>query len=278
MKGLLHRLAARAVGRAVPVRADARLSFGGAGLGWADAGEQAASLGRQAARTMPLGESVAPVPPAHDRELGRRSEAGAMPFSSMSGPFTHPRGDEVPAAPRLFEPQQARPVEPRLLCTASAQTPPPESGERSSARSSAVTVEVAPRRTIEVSGEGLAFVTKLLVESSSDTPDTPVMRPSPESKDPALKMPGPAALPPALRPASSSAQPNAAFSAPKVSHSPASAARQGAAAAGDDRTEVHIHIGRIDVTALPDAPLRRAPAAAAAPMSLDAYLARRSRS
>lgn len=47
--------------------------------------------------------------------------------------------------------------------------------------------------------------------------------------------------------------------------------------AGSD-TEVHIHIGRIDVTALPEAPApRRSEPKVQAPLSLDAYLAQRGR-
>jgi len=59
------------------------------------------------------------------------------------------------------------------------------------------------------------------------------------------------------------------------------AARLAAAAPARDAaeaTEVHIHIGRIDVTALREAaPARRRPAPAPAATSLDAYLAKRSR-
>jgi hypothetical protein len=52
-----------------------------------------------------------------------------------------------------------------------------------------------------------------------------------------------------------------------------------AARAADEATEVHIHIGRIDVTAVHEAPPpRRKQASTQAPMSLDTYLARRSRS
>jgi len=48
--------------------------------------------------------------------------------------------------------------------------------------------------------------------------------------------------------------------------------------AADEPAEVHIHIGRIEVTAVPEAPPpRRRPAKKQAPMSLDAYLAARSR-
>jgi hypothetical protein len=54
---------------------------------------------------------------------------------------------------------------------------------------------------------------------------------------------------------------------------------QPAPGAADEATEVHIHIGRIDVTAVHEAPPpRRKPASTQAPMSLDSYLARRSRS
>ena len=59
-------------------------------------------------------------------------------------------------------------------------------------------------------------------------------------------------------------------------------ARNVASAAGagrEDTTELHIHIGRIEVTAVREAaPIRRKPAAAQAATSLDAYLAQRRRS
>ena len=63
-----------------------------------------------------------------------------------------------------------------------------------------------------------------------------------------------------------------AWSAYSTARSPARAAK------AEEPTEVHVHIGRIDVTAVhePAAPRRR-PAGAPAPMSLDTYLARRSR-
>jgi hypothetical protein len=52
----------------------------------------------------------------------------------------------------------------------------------------------------------------------------------------------------------------------------------GAADAGGDAAEVHIHIGRIEVTAAQEAATpRRRPAPSRAPMSLDAYLDRRRR-
>jgi hypothetical protein len=54
---------------------------------------------------------------------------------------------------------------------------------------------------------------------------------------------------------------------------------QAGADVADEATEVHIHIGRIDVTAVHEAPPpRRRAAPTLAPMSLDTYLARRSRS
>ncbi|HVR50796.1 MAG TPA: hypothetical protein VMS38_13750 [Pseudorhodoferax sp.] len=69
---------------------------------------------------------------------------------------------------------------------------------------------------------------------------------------------------------------------PRVLHAawPATAAiptgAQRTQAAAPQETEVHIHIGRIDVTALHEAPRAKArPRERAQPMSLDAYLARR---
>jgi hypothetical protein len=51
-----------------------------------------------------------------------------------------------------------------------------------------------------------------------------------------------------------------------------------AQAAADEPTEVHIHIGRIEVTAVHEAPAPRTlPSRKQAPMSLDAYLAARSK-
>lgn len=60
--------------------------------------------------------------------------------------------------------------------------------------------------------------------------------------------------------------------AARAAHPPLRAAKT------EEPTEVHVHIGRIDVTAVaePAAPRRR-PAAAPALMSLDTYLAKRSR-
>jgi hypothetical protein len=50
------------------------------------------------------------------------------------------------------------------------------------------------------------------------------------------------------------------------------------AAASGEPSEVHIHIGRIEVSAVHEvAPPRRPPAPRPPPMSLDAYLAKRGR-
>jgi hypothetical protein len=50
------------------------------------------------------------------------------------------------------------------------------------------------------------------------------------------------------------------------------------AVASREPSEVHIHIGRIEVTAVHEAaPPRRLPAPRPSPMSLDAYLAKRGR-
>jgi hypothetical protein len=50
------------------------------------------------------------------------------------------------------------------------------------------------------------------------------------------------------------------------------------AVASGEPSEVHIHIGRIEVTAMHEAaPPRRPPVPRPSPMSLDAYLAKRGR-
>ena len=48
-------------------------------------------------------------------------------------------------------------------------------------------------------------------------------------------------------------------------------------AKAEEPTEVHVHIGRIDVTVVQEPAAPRRSAGAPAPMSLDTYLARRSR-
>jgi hypothetical protein len=79
-------------------------------------------------------------------------------------------------------------------------------------------------------------------------------------------------MPPAARPAALA--PQTPPSARRVA-----TLQSSTAAPGEDNTEVHIHIGRIDVTAVHETPAarRRAPGAPA-PMSLDGYLAKQGRS
>ena len=109
-------------------------------------------------------------------------------------------------------------------------------------------------------------------------PDPPPLSPheAATSARPAMHFDDPAPLMPrTARPAPLApvAQPSARRFLPSQGASSANAAN------GDDSTEVHIHIGRIDVTAVQEAPPpRRRAAAAPPPMSLEGYLAQRGRS
>jgi hypothetical protein len=79
-----------------------------------------------------------------------------------------------------------------------------------------------------------------------------------------LAVPHPAALP--------------AITAPATTRQPAMTNSTPHAVASGEPSEVHIHIGRIEVTAVHEvAPQRLRPVPTPPPMSLDAYLAKRGR-
>jgi hypothetical protein len=69
-----------------------------------------------------------------------------------------------------------------------------------------------------------------------------------------------------------------AIAAPPITRWPGITDPAAHAAASGEPSEVHIHIGRIEVSAVHEAaPPRRPPAPRPLPMSLDAYLAKRGR-
>jgi hypothetical protein len=246
MKGLLHRLAARAAGTTVPVRSDARLPFGEANLGWGEMDDiegrpeplvMAAAMSptaraHEASRpsAQPDGSShAAPVPMHHGRSTASAPDLGAdlrlsAPTRSPAAPFV-PAGDSDPGLP-------ARAVE--HLSPDATQAPP--------------------------GGDDASEVATQL---------------SPPSRRPevAFRLNG---LPPLLMPGIAAERPSSPSGMVAAVRGPLGS--DAGTPAAEEPSEVHIHIGRIEVTAVPDAPsLRSRPGKKRAPMSLDAYLAARSR-
>jgi hypothetical protein len=230
VKGLLHRLAARASGTTVPVRSDARLPFGGT-----DLSRSAEVSDGPIAESLHVHEA-APLSPPMDRARedpqARRTD-GSIPISA--GQST------LPAAPGLAQAGELETRLPmRLVCAAPAQTE----------AIAAFELESSPIPT-----PGRA-------ETHHESSPSRAAR---LSDEPSLLMPAAAA------PAKSQRQPGAS----PARTNPSAAARD---AASESATEVHIHIGRIDVTAVHEpAPPRRTPPKSPAPMSLDSYLAKRGR-
>jgi hypothetical protein len=237
--GLLHRLAARATSTAWTLRSDARLPFGAAG---AEPAQDAVPPLMEAAAA----QTRAPVPSRTD---------ALMPDSPASG---H-------AGPR---PAQAAPVAAQALgpLPAPAETalPPP------------------PARPPQQLAVPRAPPATRTMEQAEFEP-APLMPAMPTNAPPRI-----AAEPAALRASQREAPapllpllPQAAAQALARTHSlqaaASAAARSAAPAIASPETEVHIHIGRIDVTALHEAP-RPKPRARerAQPVSLDAYLTARS--
>lgn len=261
MKGLLHRLATRAAGTAAPVRSDVRLPFGAGG--WGEAVEAAGDA---------AGDAAAPSRYA-DAPAGADAPAldvPAPPVAAAPVPIGHAPVPATPwpavrAAPPAFETRA--PAGPRARAEAQRE-------ERLPPR----LVDHLPEARVANDAAGRRSDGEATTESAANTapPASPargtfsaVAAASAHRTghaEPARLMPA-AALPPA---------PVAAVSAARwpawAPHAPPSTAKS------EEATEVHVHIGRIDVTALhePSAPRRR-PAAAPAPLSLDAYLARRGR-
>lgn len=257
-------MVARAAGTSVPVRADARLPYAAGASGWSEVGEAE----------------------AHPRA-------------------TAPAGPELPAAPvaRQAHPVtlQEEPVEPSAFVEATrAQLPAKPTGtavERDALPGSPGVPDNSGTKmsTQLVSGE-LALIGE--IRASALPMPLPLPLPLPPSMLPTASVPGEpqASVPVPPHEAATSARtamhrddptplmPHRAWQAPMLPVAQPSARRLASSPVasstnGDDSTEVHIHIGRIDVTAVQEAPPpRRRTAAAPPPMSLEGYLAQRGRS
>lgn len=240
MKGLLHRLADRAAGTATLLRPNSR------------AGYAAAPMPLETDMGWPADRPAPPTTPAAQAMTSQHRPHTNVETGSMASSRDH--------AAAISSREAALPVQstdadigPAPLRPPAESTPPSVQAESSGAQLQ------KPSREIEVAIVGvprqLDAEPDILVapRAESTSIDAPALHRT--EAQPTRLLPPTAATPPR----------NAGSSLP--------AQRPGAT---DDSTEVHIHIGRIDVTAVHEPPpRRRAPVASAAPMSLDAYLAKR---
>lgn len=243
MTGLLHRLAARANGSAWSVRSDARLPFVAAGL------ESAPTLAAQAPPTEPL-PLLQPAAPTS----ARPAQAVAAPAAVPSMPTPPSRLQQAPwqaptPAPSAAPPAQPAPWHSGLEPLANDAPPRPPA-----------------THAIRAQQEAAASLAKPLapaawpVEEAASTQS----RPSQQPRDPTPLLPVHTATPLSVMPASPAPYARAA-----------TWAGSGPPTARED-TEVHIHIGRIDVTAVHETPKAKPRAREPAqPVSLQAYLAKR---
>lgn len=251
MNGLLHRVAARAAGTAVAVRSDAGLPYAGGGGGLGDVGEAEShfATGAEPLAQMPSAST------AHEPE--RAARPAALPVVADSARTPSPLVEPLIDADVLRDAPQITPnakFAPRVdsaqpsVFNESRFTPPPSHVALLMPRTTPAAIESAAEAA-HIPRE-VAITAREAMHADEPAPLMP-------------REPRPTLLAPVPQPA------NRRGAVPQG----------GAAMQGEADTEVHIHIGRIDVTAIHEAaPQRRRAAAAPAPMSLDGYLAQRGRS
>jgi hypothetical protein len=255
MNGLLHRLAARAAGSAVLLRSNARLPYRGGLLNWTTTSESE-RVTPPAAVPRTTHDSEVPVPePIRCDPLQRADLPITVVAASLREARASRQTDDIvrqpvnpPVAPR--SPLAAGPSTATTPRTSSLEVHAPISAQDAPTARERLAVPVQPPIIVS------------LETANGAIPPTPAPL-LPRTID----CTAPAPMPP----------PVIAQTIYPALASPADRQQQVKTAA-DETTEVHIHIGRIDVTAVHEAPPRRCkPPPQQAPMSLDAYLARRNR-
>lgn len=247
MTGLLHRLASRAIGSARTVRSDARLPFASETWGHAAIETQA--------------------PPTEPATLLQPSTAVLAPHS-LAGETTEATAQlHAPNAPRWQQQQQKQ----QLTAGQAPATEPPNAQTSAAA---------TPHSTRQHHQQPFATDAPL----PAQPPGKRTVLPQPTPSAPATSRP--VAVHPHTVPAFAQNEPEPLLP-PMSAHSVAASAglaprahlgawASTAQSAARDDTEVHIHIGRIDVTAVHEAPKPRPRARERTqPVSLDAYLAAR---
>ena len=248
MNGLLHRLAARATGSALTLRADARLAYGASAPKPAEPLLSPGSRMSDAALAPSL-ESFLPDD-AHPSSFTARQAAQPRMTDDAQKESKAPK-PQTPASARLFAASQPRLPPGDAQAPAVASQPP----QRASLDADLPAQDPAVPQALR------PLAAAPLVSQRLDP--SALVQPSYSNRH----------VPAPLLPRQNNAPPTASAPWPAVSPA-ASPAR-----AAEEATEVHVHIGRIEVTAVHGAaPPRRRPAAAApAPTPLDAYMAARQR-
>lgn len=254
-------MAARAAGTSLPVRADARLPYAAGASGWSEIGEAEAHP-RAAA---PAGSQLPAAPVAHQSHR----------------PTLHAETVE----PRALVESTRAPSPAALTGTVVLRDPfprtegvPNDSGTDKSTQ--IVSGELVPTDEVHVSTPPMHTSPNRPPTAFASIEAQPAARVPPHeaaaSARTATQFDEPAPLMPRkARPAPLS--PMAQPSARRIARSQGASSTN--ATNGEDSTEVHIHIGRIDVTAGQEAPPpRRRAAAPPPPMSLEGYLTQRGRS
>lgn len=246
MTGLLHRLAARATGTAWTVRSDARLAFG----------------------------------------AGQLLDGEAVQDSFSSTPASEAPMDTAPLVTNRHAPPAAIVQAPAMRRPqASATQTPPAGPTPLQAPSRPVLTGVEPFAAVPQQPHG-TYPTAEEMQPSATTRSTPMPQAATHTAagdvragsapQPAHALPQRNAPEPLLPPARAAAP--APGKLPAQSRMAAGRSWAGAVApmAASQDTEVHIHIGRIDVTAVHEAPRPKARTRERAePVSLEAYLATR---
>lgn len=238
MSGLLQRLGARATGTAWAVRSDVRLPF--------SAERMAPDLRASAA--------VDPVPTAAPQRPGMQAQALAESTGVTPAPLVAYSAPAQQHAAATDAQRPRRPQDTRAAAQATrAQAQPPAALQTATAAQPLEMLQALGKRPPARAQGAVESIAVLRARTADSAP--------PEAPEPLL----PAA-------AGSRTQPSNALR-PAL---PAAIGQQCTQAAAQQDTEVHIHIGRIDVTAVHETSKPKArPRERAQPMSLDAYLAKR---
>lgn len=247
MTGFLQRLAQRANGSARTVRAASGAQFAPEPLGHSTPMQQDA----------PTPESRTPFEPA--------SSTTATPPGASPGGFPDP----------VFAPADAR--RQRVAET-------PRRGQTASTASAPAPLQASADETAAAPSPARVARAKASM-TNPDTPDTAdetqaVRRANPATSEPAPPRPDTtptSASPPTWRQVEPLLAPAIRVRWPTSAALPPQDHQPGRGGPSDTTTEVHVSIGRIEVTAIhePAAPAQRPAARRKAPVSLDEYLARR---
>ncbi|SDC50674.1 hypothetical protein SAMN05444679_103238 [Variovorax sp. CF079] len=204
--------------------------------------------------------------------LDRPQDDTAPPLMEAAVPETH-----APARPRPPEPaslvtaaqEQAVPplVQSPAVAAQSGRAQPVEAEAAATRTPVATTTPAQPPGAPGTPGTAAVPATAMPAMASLHTPARPQSKPPPRREEPAPLLPSQPSTAGHVAPLAQTVRGPAAF-----------ALRPAPQAAASQETEVHIHIGRIDVTALHEAPRPKArPRERTQPVSLDAYLAARSK-